>query len=258
MTARKKTTSRKPTRSKAAAAKKKAPARKKAGATKKKAPARKKAGSAGKKKTSAAGKKKASPARKKTASASAKKKTPRKPAAKKAPAKNAPAKKATTGRAAASATKPAAAARKKAAATKAGSASGAGRTRKKKRRAAKPKKALELRVGAGRPETAASRLGAKWVCFSCAAKFYDLNKEVAICPKCGADQADKPRNMPGAPPAETPPRPAVRPMAPLLDDEEERPADEEMNPELSGVSKPQTGEEFFDSTENAADDSGIE
>ncbi len=33
--------------------------------------------------------------------------------------------------------------------------------------------------------------GNKFECFSCECKFYDLNKPKAICPKCGADQADK-------------------------------------------------------------------
>ena len=37
-------------------------------------------------------------------------------------------------------------------------------------------------------------LGTKRVCVSCGAKFYDLAKAPAICPKCGAEQpADLPR-----------------------------------------------------------------
>ncbi len=37
-------------------------------------------------------------------------------------------------------------------------------------------------------------LGTKRVCVSCGAKFYDLAKTPAICPKCGAEQpADLPR-----------------------------------------------------------------
>lgn len=35
-------------------------------------------------------------------------------------------------------------------------------------------------------------LGQKHVCFKCGSKFYDLRKPVAICPKCGANQADAP------------------------------------------------------------------
>lgn len=33
-------------------------------------------------------------------------------------------------------------------------------------------------------------LGTKYVCFSCQTKFYDLGRDVALCPKCGADQKD--------------------------------------------------------------------
>lgn len=33
-------------------------------------------------------------------------------------------------------------------------------------------------------------LGNKHECFSCGAKFYDLGKSDAICPKCGANQKD--------------------------------------------------------------------
>ena len=37
-----------------------------------------------------------------------------------------------------------------------------------------------------------SRLGNKWACYSCGAKFYDLNKPEPFCPKCGADQRESP------------------------------------------------------------------
>lgn len=37
-----------------------------------------------------------------------------------------------------------------------------------------------------------SNLGKKWVCFSCAAKFYDFTKLEALCPKCGANQKHAP------------------------------------------------------------------
>jgi uncharacterized protein (TIGR02300 family) len=37
-------------------------------------------------------------------------------------------------------------------------------------------------------------LGLKRVCVACGAKFYDLGKTPAICPKCGTEQpADQPR-----------------------------------------------------------------
>ena len=37
-----------------------------------------------------------------------------------------------------------------------------------------------------------SNLGKKWICFSCAAKFYDFTKLEVLCPKCGSDQKDAP------------------------------------------------------------------
>jgi hypothetical protein len=42
-----------------------------------------------------------------------------------------------------------------------------------------------------------SRFGKKWSCYSCGTKFYDLNRDAPLCPRCGADQSD-------APPAEDP------------------------------------------------------
>lgn len=35
-------------------------------------------------------------------------------------------------------------------------------------------------------------LGKKYTCHSCSTKFYDLNKPEKICPKCRADQTQKP------------------------------------------------------------------
>jgi uncharacterized protein (TIGR02300 family) len=37
-----------------------------------------------------------------------------------------------------------------------------------------------------------TKLGHKWACFSCGAKFYDLQKPEPLCPKCGADQRQSP------------------------------------------------------------------
>jgi len=39
-----------------------------------------------------------------------------------------------------------------------------------------------------------SNLGNKHECFSCGARFYDLGKPEAICPKCGANQKDAKRS----------------------------------------------------------------
>jgi hypothetical protein len=64
-------------------------------------------------------------------------------------------------------------------------------------------------------------LGHKWSCFNCGAKFYDLGKPVPVCPKCDADQRDRPPVV--AEPAPAPPqpkRPAMAPMSRFLDDDE--------------------------------------
>ena len=37
-----------------------------------------------------------------------------------------------------------------------------------------------------------SNLGKKFICFSCATKFYDFGKPEAICPKCGTNQKGAP------------------------------------------------------------------
>jgi uncharacterized protein (TIGR02300 family) len=41
-------------------------------------------------------------------------------------------------------------------------------------------------------------LGAKFVCFKCGTKFYDMKKPDPLCPKCGTDQRDSPVNKPGS------------------------------------------------------------
>ncbi|HEY3444717.1 MAG TPA: TIGR02300 family protein [Myxococcales bacterium] len=43
---------------------------------------------------------------------------------------------------------------------------------------------------------AAKDLGAKYTCFKCGAKFYDLKKPEPVCPKCGADQRESPALRP--------------------------------------------------------------
>jgi hypothetical protein len=64
------------------------------------------------------------------------------------------------------------------------------------------------------------KLGYRWACYRCDAKFYDLGKDEPICPKCGADQRDRPADEPRTS-ASDPSRPrVVRPMAQLLDDDE--------------------------------------
>jgi hypothetical protein len=43
-----------------------------------------------------------------------------------------------------------------------------------------------------------SKLGTRYTCFvaECGTKFYDLNKQPALCPKCGKDQAENPNPDP--------------------------------------------------------------
>lgn len=53
-------------------------------------------------------------------------------------------------------------------------------------------------------------LGAKYVCFKCQAKFYDLKKPAPICPKCGADQRDMPPPSKSERKKAPPPPPASR------------------------------------------------
>lgn len=78
-------------------------------------------------------------------------------------------------------------------------------------------------------------LGAKRVCVSCAARFYDLQRAPAICPKCSAEQpAIKPR--PPSPPrggmrgrAFVPVAAAVAEVEPdaLIEDAEEEEVDDD-------------------------------
>jgi uncharacterized protein (TIGR02300 family) len=89
-------------------------------------------------------------------------------------------------------------------------------------RRAKPAR-RQPRQGVAQPIESAEKkpeLGAKWACFSCGAKFYDLNRPDPICPKCNTDQ----REQPAKTAAVVAPRPTKRPAAPpitrLLDEEE--------------------------------------
>lgn len=42
----------------------------------------------------------------------------------------------------------------------------------------------------------AKDLGAKYVCFKCGTKFYDMKKPDPLCPKCGVDQRESPALKP--------------------------------------------------------------
>lgn len=88
----------------------------------------------------------------------------------------------------------------------------------------KPRKRRPASRAAAPTGVASSKpgLGSKWTCYHCQVKFYDLNKPVPLCPKCGSDQRDAPRVAPTPPPPEPPrPREKVAAMpASLLDEDE--------------------------------------
>jgi len=37
-----------------------------------------------------------------------------------------------------------------------------------------------------------SKLGNRYTCYECGTKFYDLNRDAALCPECNTDQAEAP------------------------------------------------------------------
>lgn len=90
-------------------------------------------------------------------------------------------------------------------------------TRKKKPAAKPPRSETRVEVVAG---DRSERLGGKHQCFACGAKFYDLNRPEPVCPKCQANQLEKPKEeaapKPAAPPKQAP---RVREMAYLDDDD---------------------------------------
>lgn len=98
------------------------------------------------------------------------------------------------------------------------------------------------------------RLGAKWACFHCGAKFYDLNRPDPICPKCSTDQRDQPAKAAAVVPPPAKKRPATPPISRLLDEEEapEAPFDEEADAEGAAeldIGKLNGGVEYLDDTE---------
>lgn len=236
----------KTTAKKAGAKAKKAAAKKKGAAKKKKATSSKKAG------------KKASGSAKKSVKKAAKKPT----AAKKSSAKTAPKKSATKAAAKTNAKAKGKAASKKAAAKPAKKADSP-KAASKKATGAKSKKgsakAADARSGkrvrAKKPATPTGprhpKFGFKWICFECDAKFYDLGKEDPICPKCDANQNERP-----AADAKPVPEPkkakVVRPMAQLLDDEEPAARNEDGGPATASPAQ----NKMFDETE--ADEAGLD
>jgi len=74
-------------------------------------------------------------------------------------------------------------------------------------------------------------LGSKRICVACSARFYDLNKQPVICPKCSSEQpAEQPRvrRVVGNVALEEKRRPKVPPVPGMDDaDVEVEPAEEE-------------------------------
>ena len=70
-----------------------------------------------------------------------------------------------------------------------------------------------------------SKLGTRYTCFQCGTKFYDLNRPVAVCPECGADQAEAPvrdiRSILSSGKRARRAAPAPEPKAPKVEEEEE-------------------------------------
>jgi uncharacterized protein (TIGR02300 family) len=58
------------------------------------------------------------------------------------------------------------------------------------------------------------KLGQKWTCFSCGARFYDLNKPAPLCPRCNADQRQSPAAKAPATTAKGRRKPAAAAVAP--------------------------------------------
>jgi len=93
------------------------------------------------------------------------------------------------------------------------------------------------------PEERKARLGTKHHCFSCGARFYDLNKPEPICPKCGEDQRKKPKQSDSAP--TPPPAPKKsRPLQLLDDDDDSVSYDEDVDMDVGPIEG--SGEELFD------------
>jgi len=71
-----------------------------------------------------------------------------------------------------------------------------------------------------------TKLGQKWVCYSCQAKFYDMQKPDPKCPKCGADQRqspafEKPKRSRAKKPTPAPAKKVVKPPPPPIEEGED-------------------------------------
>jgi len=85
-----------------------------------------------------------------------------------------------------------------------------------------------------------AKLGQRWICFSCACKFYDMHKADPICPKCQANQHESPLFQKAKPARKKPRKKAakvVRPVEPPPEEEEpeERSADDDTDLEMDDL-----------------------
>lgn len=100
--------------------------------------------------------------------------------------------------------------------------SAARKTTKRKRKPASPPSKGEAPIELQASDRS-QRLGAKYLCFSCGLKFYDLNRPEPICPRCQSNQRHRPKESatkPAPPPPEAPRKPKPRDLGPLLEEEE--------------------------------------
>jgi hypothetical protein len=124
-------------------------------------------------------------------------------------------------------------------------------TRKKKPAAKPPRSETKVELVAG---DRSQRLGGRHECYACGAKFYDLNKPEPVCPKCQANQLERPKNEPVVKAAPAPKAaPRVREMA-YLDDEEPAEADSSSDGEAAASAAPAADNLFDDQVEASTED----
>lgn len=89
-------------------------------------------------------------------------------------------------------------------------------------------------------------LGNRYTCYKCNSKFYDLGKPEPVCPKCGADQRERPAPPP---PGRAAARPARAPKEEVDEDFRAFDRDEapdEFDEDFSQAMNEEFGAEFDD------------
>jgi uncharacterized protein (TIGR02300 family) len=101
-------------------------------------------------------------------------------------------------------------------------------------------------------------LGEKRTCVSCGARFFDLGKEPAVCPKCGTDQpAEQPRLKRAAPMPEEQQKKVAKPVAVDPDDVDvEVPDDADDEDILEDTDDLDDGADVIDADIDVAPDGG--